>query len=136
MKTIINIYLIGILSTLVGCATTTRLPPEIIEKPVIVEVEIPIVQPCVTEEVPLPELLIGSLTDSDINEPGKVVQFYVADVTLLKGVILRQKSLLDACKIEEPSTDDTPIPNGNPPPAPAKPTTEKKKFDPLLLQDK
>lgn len=89
-----------------GCATTLPTAPTIIEKLVPFKVEVPVVQPCVSEEVPLPELLIGKLTDADISDPGKVVQYYVADVEQLKGVVLRQKKLLDACKI--PPTNEAP----------------------------
>jgi len=96
---VINIFLVSIFPVLTGCASLTRLPPEIIEIVVTVEVKIPIVQPCVTEDIPLPVLIIGTLTNEDMNDPGKVVQFYVADVTLLKSVVLRQKKLLDACKV-------------------------------------
>lgn len=104
-----NIFLVSIFSVLTGCASLTRLPPEIIEKIVTVEVKIPIVQPCVTEDIPLPVLIIGTLTNEDINDPGKVVQFYVADVTLLKSVVMRQKKLLDACKVSSNTPEPEPI---------------------------
>ena len=82
-----------------ACATTRQTAPTIITKIETVKVEIPIVQPCVTEEISYPELLINKLKPEDESDPGKVVQYYVADVAQLKGAFLRQKKLLDACKI-------------------------------------
>lgn len=93
-----------------GCAALPHAPETVVQKLDPVIVKVPVVQPCVTEEVPLPELFLGKLSDADIADPGKVVQYYAADVTQLKGVVLRQKVLLEACRDGK-----------EPPPATAKP---------------
>jgi hypothetical protein len=81
-----------------GCGVLPHAPDAVIQKPDPIIVKVPIVQPCVTEDVPLPELFVGKLTDEDAADPGKVVQYYAADLTQLKGVVLRQKVLLNACR--------------------------------------
>jgi hypothetical protein len=99
--------------SLSGCAAF-KTAPEIIEKPVYVTVEVPVIKPCVSEDIPLPELYFGKLVPNDKEDPGKVAQYYVAGVNQLKELVLRQKKLLDACKI--PATDvNTPV---TPVPAP------------------
>jgi len=109
-------FIILIALLLGGCNTLPRAPTTIIKQLDPIRVEIPIVQPCVTDDVPLPELFMGKLTDEDIKDPGKVVQYYTVDVTQLKGVILRQKVLLDACRDGKLPPPATPVPTITVPP--------------------
>lgn len=98
-----NKYILLLILLLTGCGTLTRQePPVIIKQPDPIKVEIPVYKPCVTDEIPLPELYMGKLTQDDIADPGKVVQYYAADVTQLKGIVLRQKAFLDACRNGKP----------------------------------
>lgn len=86
---------------LAGCATLNPVcKPDIIEKPVPIEVKVPVVVPCITVDLQLPDLLTDQITDEDAADPGKVGQAYVADHIVMKSFILQQKKLMDACKVE------------------------------------
>ena len=94
---------------LCACGTLTRQePPAIVKIPDPIVVKVTITQPCVEKDqlIPLPDLLIGTLTAEDIKDPGKVVQYYVADVEALKGVVKRQSNLLNGCVNANPTATD------------------------------
>jgi hypothetical protein len=101
-----------------GCSMLPHAPDAVVQKLDPIIVKVPVVQPCVTEEVALPELFLGKLSDADIADPGKVVQYYAADVTQLKGVVLRQKVLLEACRDGKEPPPAAPVPTAVLPPAP------------------
>jgi hypothetical protein len=79
---------------LVACQPTTKY----IVKPEIVYVDRPVYVSPPPPEVKKPDLYISKLTDGDVNDPGKVVLYWHADIEQLLSLISIYESILDQYK--------------------------------------
>lgn len=78
------------LLVLAGCATTNVPPPKEILTPVLSCPAPPVVE--------RPKLLAAELEQTDINDPGKVVQIYAATILQLQGYAEQLEAIVETYK--------------------------------------
>lgn len=102
MKNILLILIIGTLT--VGCATTTVEPAPKIK---VVTVEKPVIKCPAPPDFSFPRLIIEDLTPEDVNDYGRVVQYWKATLLQLISEIEKRDAALDAYrKMQEEDSNE------------------------------